>query len=157
MSRRLFGLARRRQRGIAAIELAVILPVVLIMLSVPLFFGRVFWHYTVAQKAAHDAARYLSGVSLAEMTAPGRIGKVIAVAQAIATAEMSDLNPGPYAPGVTIQCDGVSCFGFAPPSTVRVVVQMPIYDDIFPAFTSELVGAYGWLLTADVTMRYVQD
>lgn len=157
MSRRLRGQTRRHQRGIAAIELAVILPVMLLLLTIPLFFGRVFWHYTVAQKAAHDAARYLSGVSLAEMTAPAGIGHVVAVAQAIATAEMSDLNPGPYAPVVTIQCDGISCDGFIMPSTVRVVVRMPMYDGIFSSFTSDIVGVSGLLLTADVTMRYVQD
>lgn len=157
MSLRLFRPARRLQRGIAAIELALILPVVLISLTIPLFLGRVFWHYTVAQKAAHDAARYLSGVSVIEMATPARISKVVAVAQAIVAAEMSDLNPGPYAPAVGIQCDGIPCDGFSIPATVRVIVRMPIYDTIFPAFTSEFIGTDGLLLTADVTMRYVQD
>jgi hypothetical protein len=157
MSRRLRSLIRRQQRGIAAIELAIILPVMLLFLTIPLFFGRVFWHYTVAQKAAHDAARYLSGVSLAQMAAPSQVGHVVAVAQAIAAAEMSDLNPGPYSPVVTIQCDGITCDGFMMPAVIRVVVRMPMYDGIFSAFTSDIAGASGLLLTADVTMRYVQD
>lgn len=157
MNWRLRSQARRRQSGIATIELAIIVPVMLLFLTVPLFFGRVFWHYTVAQKAAHDAARYLSGVALSQMTAPLHIGHEVAVAQAIAAAEMSDLNPGPYPPVVTILCDGITCDGFVAPSVVRVVVRMRMYDWIFPAFTSDISGASGLLLTADTTMRYVQD
>lgn len=149
--------ARRRQRGIAAVELALIMPVILILLTVPLFFGRVFWHYTVAQKAAHDATRYLSGVALSQMTAPLQIGHEVAVAEAIAAEEMSDLKPGPYPPVVTILCDGITCDGFTSPSVIRVVVRIRMYDGIFSSFTSTIEGASGLLLTAETTMHYVQD
>ena len=50
----------RRQRGIAAVELALVLPVLFILVMFPLYLGRVYWHYTAIQYAAQDAARYLS-------------------------------------------------------------------------------------------------
>jgi Flp pilus assembly protein TadG len=144
-----------RQRGAAAVELALIIPILLVLLSFPLFFARYFWHYTVAQKAAQDAARYLSTVSHVEM----RVGKLAqaaaAVASDIATAELAELNPGPNPPQVVIQCGTVPCLGVggtALPQTVRVQVSMDMFDDIFGAVDT---GQYGMRISADVVMRYV--
>jgi Tfp pilus assembly protein PilW len=149
--------ARRSQRGIALIELAVILPVILLLLTVPLFVGRVCWHYTAAQKAAHDAARYMSEVPLNDMKNSARAGFAAALARDIAEAELSDLNPGPSPMSVLIQCDGISCDGLSTPTTVRAVVRVAMFDNVFPAFTAGLVGDDGLLLTADVSMRYVAN
>lgn len=143
------------QRGVAAIELALILPVLLAFLAFPLLFGRVFWHYTVAQKAAHDAASYLSTVPLIEMKTTTRIAAALDVAQAIVAAEIADLNSGGGAPTIGIQCDGFPCSTVSVPATVRVTVQMAMYDPILDAFTWEAVGDNGIALTADVTMPYV--
>jgi Flp pilus assembly protein TadG len=142
--------AARRQRGIAAVELALIMPVFLIMLALPLYFGRVFWHYTVAQKAAHDAARYLSTVPLADLKNPGKIAHVMAVAQDIAEAEMAELNPGPYRPNVGVLCDGYPCAGVFAPTKVTVVIQMSMADPIFADITFSLLGG-GVGLLADST------
>lgn len=147
----------KRQRGIAAIELAFIAPILVAMLAFSLFFGRVFWHYTVVQKAAHDATRYLSRVPLAEYKSPTRAGYAVAVAQAIIAAEMSDLPPGQSPMSITIQCDGISCDGLSPPTTLRTVVRIAMFDDFYTEPTSEVVGDNGLLLTADVTMRYVDN
>lgn len=120
----------RVQRGIAAIELALLLPVFLLLLTLPLYFGRVFWHYTVIQNAAQDAARYLSSVPQIEMKDPSRIAGVLGVANAIIGAEVAELNPGSYPPAVGIQCNGAVCAGFSLPSTVSVNVQL-LMEDIF--------------------------
>ena len=45
-----------RGRGSVAVECAIVLPILLLLISGLLFFARVFWCYTVAQKAAHDGA-----------------------------------------------------------------------------------------------------
>ena len=147
--------AMRRQRGIAAVELAFILPVAVLLLAFPLYFGRVFWHYTVAQKAAQDAARYLASVPLIDMKDPLRVGHAVAVAQDIALAETAELNPGPYAPSITVLCDGLSCAGFSTPATVRVGIQLYMVDFFFYGVTSVLFGDGGLALTADVTVHYV--
>lgn len=147
--------SRTRQRGAAAVELAIIIPVLLIFLQLSLFPARYFWHYTVAQKAAQDAARYLSTISPAEM----RVGKLAQAAAAtasdIATRELADLNPGQGgAPKVVIQCGTDPCNGVGAlplPDTVRVHVTMDMFDDIF--FTVDT--QYGMPISADVVMRYV--
>jgi len=149
---------RRYQRGIAAVELAFLLPVMLVMLTVPLLFGRIFWHYTVAQKAAHDVARYMSEIPLNDLKF--RSGFAVAVAHDIAAAELADLAPGDTPISVTITCSSskftdITCNGQFVPSRVRVQVQLTMEDTIFPDWTAEFVGKDGLLLTTDVSMPYV--
>lgn len=150
-----------RQRGVAAIEMAFILPVMMILLAVPLFFGRVFWHYTVAQKAAHDAARYLSEIPLTDINNLTRIGYHLAVAGEIVAGEMSDLNPGSDPITVSYLCE--YSFGYAPcdgkttPKSVRVGVRISMSDAIFPNYTSDYLGDNGLVLSAAVAMPYVAN
>lgn len=154
---------RARQRGVAAIELAIILPIMMILLAVPLFFGRVFWHYTVAQKAAHDGARYMSEIPLNDMTANSLtlIGHHLAVAGEIVADEMSDLNSGPDPTVVTYSCEYpfgyANCDGKTTPKSVRVLVRITMTDAIFPGYTSEFIGDNGLVLNAAVTMPYVAN
>jgi hypothetical protein len=155
MNRLIPGLARRRQRGIAAIELAVILPVLLAFLAFTVFYGRVFWHYTAAHKAAHDAARYFASVPQTEFKTPTRVGFAAAVAESIALQVTADLNPGPYRPNIGVLCDGFPCAGFALPTTITVVIQLGMFDTIFSQVTGEVLGAEPLPVTAAVTMRYV--
>lgn len=139
-----------RQRGIAAVELALILPFMVLMLAAPLYFGRVFWHYSVVERAAGDAARYLASVPIAEMKDPNRAGDVVAVAQAIVATEISELNPGNFPPGVTIQCDNLGCFGFSTPSTVSVGIQLYVENVFFPGIWSMSLP-----VTANVCYPYI--
>ncbi|MGZ8320168.1 MAG: TadE/TadG family type IV pilus assembly protein, partial [Telluria sp.] len=139
---------------VAAVEMAIMLPILIMLLAVPLYYGRVFWHYTVAQKAAHDAARYLISAPLTQMRNPAQVGNALAVANAIIDAELAELNPGPYQPVVTIQCNGVTCGGLIPPSTIRINIQIAMYDPLLSSMTERYVGAYGVLINADATMRY---
>lgn len=149
---------RRRQRGTAAVELAAVLPLLALLLTVPLFFGRVFWHYTVAYKAAHDAARYLATTSQADVLKLGPDGIAVAakVANQIARLETAELNPGLYPPSIDVQCDLVSCTGGPPPKSVRVVVTMNMYDNIFTSSTTgDYMGDYGLKVKAEVAIPYV--
>lgn len=152
-----FGRRRRSEKGIAAIEMAVILPVLIILLAVPLFLGRVFWHYTVAQKAAHDAARFLSTATQVEMRTPGAgatEAAAAALARAIVIAETADLNPGgDNSVIIDVHCDLGTC-GLGVPTNVRIWVRFRMTDPIFRTFTSAFTGDDGLLIQADVTMRY---
>lgn len=145
------------QRGVAAMELALILPILLIVLAVPLFFGRVFWHYTVAQKAAHDAARYFATVPVTQMRNPNQVGYAVEVARAITAEVTADLNPGPYPPVITVLCDGHICDGFSAPTKVNVIVRISMHDEIFPFITDAYLGGLGLPLTTEVTMRYAGE
>src|SRR5512139_895741 len=50
------------QRGAAAVEFAFILPLLLLLFSGMVEYGRAMWHYDALAKGARDAARYLSTV-----------------------------------------------------------------------------------------------
>ncbi|MYM97612.1 TadE/TadG family type IV pilus assembly protein [Duganella vulcania] len=124
-----------RQRGIAAIELALILPVLLILLVFPLFFGRLFWHYSVMERAAQDAAHYLSVIPLSEIRNSARAPALAAVAKSIVDAELAELAPGPDGIFVTIGCDTAQCVGFATPTNVNVIIQLRVTDIFFSNVT----------------------
>lgn len=146
------------QRGSAALEMVLVLPLLLLFLAGMLFFGRYCSYYTAAHKAAHDAARYLATVSQREMKTPGTYGgpaPVVQIAQAIGMQETAGLHPGSSAGGVTIECKPLPCLGLAIPAKVRVVVQMQVTDELFTPLSNLFLGEGGLLLSADVTMPYV--
>ena len=152
---------RRRERGIAAVEAAVAMVLLILCLAVPLFLARIFWYYSVAQKAAHDAARFLSTASRVEMLTlgPGFEGAapIADVARDIVLAEIAEIRPQLDAWAIDVQCDLTSC-GMTVPKSVRVQVRIRIHDAILPAITDEFFynqGNRAVNMTANVTMNYV--
>jgi hypothetical protein len=150
---------RRNQCGSVAIEFAFILPVLVLVLALTLFFGRVFSHYTIAQKAAHDASMMLANATKVEMGARKLDLSDIEVAnlaKTVAAEEIAELNPGLGGlPRVEVFCDNAACIGGAAPNEVRVLIRLRIVDNIFSGFTDQFGGNEGFLLTADVRMPYV--
>ena len=51
---------RQQQRGVAIIEFALILPLLLLLTFITFEFGRALYQYNVLVKSARDAVRYLS-------------------------------------------------------------------------------------------------
>lgn len=51
---------RCKSRGVAAIEFAIMLPLLVLVFTGMIEYGRLMWHYDVLAKATRDAARYLS-------------------------------------------------------------------------------------------------
>lgn len=145
-----------RQRGAAAVEFAILLPVLVLVLTFFIFFARFFWHYTVAQKAAYDGARYISTISEQEMRDGVLAPAAAAIAAEIVRAEIEELRPGRGArPRVVIQCGGEPCDGVrdaALPRTVSVTVRMDMFDDIFKVVD---VGRYGLLISGRAELHYV--
>lgn len=124
--------ATRRQRGIAAVELALVLPILLVLLAFRLYLGRVLWHYTVIERAAQAAARYLSIIPASEIKNTTTAPAVAAVANHIVAAETAELAPGSVLPLVNINCDTGTCGGITTPGTVRGTIEVAM-DDIFYA------------------------
>lgn len=149
------GKPRRRQAGAAAVELALLMPMLLVFLTMPLFYARVMWHYTVAQKAAQDAARYLASVPHSEMASPAQAAAAGALAIEIARREIAELSPGSIMQGPYAYCDAVNCGGLSmgtAPATVQVTIKFNMFDTILGV---EDVGWDGLEINADVRMRYV--
>ncbi len=142
------------ERGSVAVELALILPVMILLIFMGLVLGRLFWHYTVAHKAAQDAARYMSTISAQEMRERLLVADAVSVARSIATEELADLNPGRTDPVVDILCNNATCNGVGSrplPNTVKVTVQI----DFFDTMQYFDFGRYGLPIEAVSEMRYV--
>src|SRR5512143_739229 len=84
------------QRGAAAIEFALILPLLLLIFTGTVAFGRAMWHYDALDKAARDAARYLSTVPTAnlgvEAASATSVTRTI-VANSLTRARVAGLTP----------------------------------------------------------------
>lgn len=143
---------RYRQRGVAAVEFAILATLLIMLLGAPLYIGRVLWQYTAVQKAAHDAALYLSTIPDVELRTPSLAPAATAVANAIVAAELSDVDYGEFPPAVTVQCDGNNCTGYTVPTIMRVYVETRIQD---PFFGAEFGGDSGFLVTAEAEMLYI--
>jgi Flp pilus assembly protein TadG len=146
----------RGERGSVAVEAALLMMTLVIMIAGPLFLGRVFWHYTALQKAAQDGARFLSTATPTEMMTLGSRDEagVAALARDIVRAETAELHPAENKRIIDVQCDLATC-GDSIPANVRVRVTMRLKDPAFYAFTNLLAGDQGLKITADVSMRYV--
>jgi hypothetical protein len=147
--------SKAAQRGNAAIELALVLPVLIVFLIFPIFYASVFWHYTVAEKAAKDAARYLSTISVQEMKSKQLAPAAAAIASEIAKTEIAELAPGSTIDDPIVQCGPDPCKGTTSgplPTTVRVVVKFDIYDTWFGVVDT---GRYGWHIESNITIPYV--
>jgi hypothetical protein len=152
------GLAKRapkRARGVAAVEFAIILPVIILFLAFPIFFARVLMHYSVAQRAAHDGAMILSRTAFSEARTEQFYKANLELVRTIVQDEMTDLNPG-IGQSVTVGllCDDFPC-GPSVPKNIRVTVQMRMYDDNYWWATVPFVGSEGVLVTGDVRMPYM--
>lgn len=144
---------RVHQRGSAAIEAALLLPILIVFLTLPIFYARCMWHYTVAQKAAQDAARYLASVPKAEMLSSALATAAGNRAIEIAAREMAELAPGGemYAP--IAYCNNSVCGRLVPfgslPAEVRVEFAFVMTDPIFG------IDTWGGItVNASVTMAY---
>ena len=149
-----FNRSTKYQAGVAAIECALLLPILLAFLTLGFFTASIFWHYTMAQKAAQDAARYLSTVSASEMMNPASALAAGNLAQEIIRREIAEVSPHSQIGTLETFCDSSNCGGKLPgtvPTTVRVNFSISMFDPSGQVDT----GWYGLPITANYTMRYV--
>lgn len=150
---------RFRERGVAAVEAAIIFPILALILAGPtIYLARYMWHYEVAQKAAHDAALFLAKASHIEMSTLGPSGYEVgaaALARNIALEEISELSPGNTVLPPDVLCeyqisktqtDWGTCSGLLAPINVKVTVRFTYSDPFFEA---------GQLIWVPVQLRYV--
>jgi uncharacterized protein (UPF0333 family) len=144
----------KRQRGSVAIELALLFPVLLMFVALPIFYSRCLWHYTVAQKAAQDAARYVATLPKTEMTSPALAIAAAARAVEIAKREIAELAPGSDIIGPVVNCDNTDCGFLSPAGTLPTTVRVHLYFTMSdPWFDIELYSEIA--INATVTMNYV--
>jgi len=98
----------QRQRGVAAVEFAlVIIPLLLIVAGI-IEFGRTFWYYDALAKSTRDAARYVSNTRVSPTVGVDDTIKdnaKLMVVNAVSAAKV----PGFTTDNVNVVCDPVDC------------------------------------------------
>lgn len=157
---------KRREKGSVAIEMAFAMIILLMLLSLLLFWARVFWYHSMSSKAAHDAARFLSRATPSEMQTIGSSrgeAPVAAVARWIAESELAAIEPEMYPFWIEVECGRrnntgvityVNC-GNSIPEMVRVKMELGFKDEIIPDLLLDYFGMKRYTFTPDVAMRYV--
>ena len=152
--------ARARQKGVAAIELALILLFFMGLLPIVLLFGRALFMYTVVQKSAQDAARYMATLPLQQMTNDVPATQAAAFATQLVQQALAETGPVLISNRIRVECVYASgdypCGSYVTrPLQVRVkfVAELPI------AFLPDLT--LRWLpqmapisLNANAVLRY---
>lgn len=110
----------RRQGGVAAVELALILPMLVLLMQYVMAAGQLFQEYTVLLNATQNAARYLAAQP-AYVMMDGAMGEAAALA---ARQMVRAAIPGVTIAPLTVQCNGADCGG-ALPATVRIFFSVP--------------------------------
>lgn len=111
-----------RQVGVAAVELAIVIVVLLLMLAGTIGFGRTFWYLDALTKATRDGARLLSTWEVSDISA----GVAAARNITINSANAANLSPPLASGNVVVECLNdsfavmASCSGGTAPRNVRV-------------------------------------
>lgn len=120
--------------GSVAVELALILPMMFMLMFAMFQFGRIFWQYNAVQKAATDAARLLAAMSPADMqdSAKVNIAKTMAQQIVVDAAAEASIRPAAIATdvAVTFYCgtSGTTTCAYSPSATNRVTQATVAFD-----------------------------
>lgn len=152
----------RNQKGSVAIEAALTISFILVpLLFFVLLFGRYFWYYTVAQKAAHDASLYLATAPVADITSNNAreiartimadsLADIDATTRSTESFDMFCLFPTPY-PGII----SPNFCSAGRPAAVKASILMTVNDPFLSPITESVVGHEGLPISAGVTLPYV--
>lgn len=142
---------KERQRGIAAVELALLLLFSSFILPVVFLFARVFYHYNVIKQATQDAANAMAMTPRIELiTSSGMAAtKARSIQLVISAIESAGITP-PEDLIVEIYCSGGACVPAAPVVEVRVFASFTLYDGFYRDTWPWLTDPYGpsWTFNA---------
>ena len=153
-------LGKRRSRGVAAVEFAITVPILILVMLITAEFGRAFVHYEKLAFATRSAARYVSQNAIS-----GTSG-VVTIPEDVKTAARNLLVYGttlagesPLLPGLTADPEHVTVID-AGDKNIEVQVNYsyrPIVGDVVPLFFDS--GTAGPLfaskLRISVTMKAI--
>jgi len=121
------------QHGVAAIEFALLLPLLLVLTFGATEFGRAIYTYNTLDKTVRDAVRHLS------QHGPGEV-VVQDEARCLAVFGNADCSGAPVAPGLTVAnvqlCDSLSCADHLSVATGAGVMNMVTVRIVNYAYTS---------------------
>ena len=143
-------LLARSERGTQLVELAIVLPLLVLMLGAAAEFGRFFYTYQTLAKATRTGARYLTVESAAGTNDP-KAENLVVYGNASGTGT-------PVVSGLTTEQVRISRTGGTSAFPERVTVKIVGYTYVPMFDLGKLVGKPGLSLSIDVspstTMRY---
>lgn len=149
-----------KQRGVATVEFAFVIVILLLLMAGMVEFGRTVWYADALTKATRDGARLLSAWPQATMSSNG-VGTVTTLVSNSANA--ANLNPPLLAANVQVQClnnafGAVACNDGAAPANVRVSITGFTVNlgEWFPFIGNDgLISLGNVPLAPHTTMRYL--
>lgn len=125
---------RRRCQGIAAIEAALCMWLLAVLLVACLSMGRLALGGAALDRAASNAARYLATVPVDSLHDAARLAVAEAVARAMIEETLASAGIAAMAPQVRITCGAVYCVDLPPattPTRIGVSATIQYQDDMF--------------------------
>lgn len=145
--------SRQGRRGVAAVELALVMTGCVVLVPAVMSIGSVFQHYAALHKAVQEGARTMAALPpQALSTNAAAVDSMIMVRSVVLeTARHAGLQASLAADKVYVGCDEVICEGTVPAATVTVTasVKVPLPSAVFTTVSSNTI-----LLQAAHTMRY---
>ncbi len=140
-----------RERGVELTEMALVLPMLLLLVAAIVEFGMFFRAYATLSRATYASVRYISSARFDQME------KEKAKRIAVCGDPISCVSKTPALAGLTTDnIEIISTGGVIFPDTVTVRITGYNYQPIFNL--GELLGGNGWLETyirPSTTMRYM--
>lgn len=155
-SRRLHWMSRfrRDESGVQLLEVAIVLPILVLLFAGVAEFGRYFYEYTTVAKAARSGARYLASKSATSTTNNWQANAKNIVVYGNTDGTGAPVLPGLTASNVTVAYQGGTA---GVPDTVKVSITGYKHNSIFDV--GKLLKKPSLSLNVDikpsVTMRYL--
>lgn len=152
---RIFGM---RQKGAAAVEFAIVIGLLMLIIGGIIEFGRVLWHLDALTKATRDGARLMSEAPKME------VGNYVGVSQGLVQSEVTaaGLSPALTSGNINVQCDygagWVACANAASqaaPGPLYVTVAITGYSVDFGSWFAIPLPSGPLALVPHTTMRYM--
>ena len=149
---------RRAERGMAALEMVLVLLLGTGVLAAVVLLGRLTWHATALQKAVAGTGRFISTLPRETLNTPG-IGDVVepfARVQVQGAALAAGLDTRPSAGSIRVNCtpDGWTC-GDGAVTEIQVRAAIRFHDTVFGNAFTGLLPEAGLFFQAEYRQTYV--
>ena len=146
--------ARRKQRGIATVELAIALPLLLFMMLATAEFGRIISQYDTLTKSVRDACRYAA--SNAGVGSTGIVSitpQLTSAVQNLVATGIANTGGSPLLPGLSPSNVTVSDAGNGFVSVSAAYTYQPMIGVTLPSFGFGAPISLAFTLRAAAVMR----
>lgn len=149
-----FAAVRRVPRGVAAVELTIIIVMCWVLFPLIFLVGRLLYDYTVLRQAAHDAAMYAATVPAVDYKTLSSAALVGAQADAIVrrTVAATAIRPDSDL-SIVVLCDNFGC-GNVVPQTINVKITYAQDFSLFVPYYGRWLSEPRWYMRVEAAVPY---